>query len=172
MIQKEIWKDIVGYEGLYQISNYGRVKSLGNDKTRKERILKPIKSQKGYLRIIFCKKGKTKQFYIHCLVAENFIPNPLNLPQVNHKDENKENNCVYNLEWCDAKYNNNYGTRIEKTCKKVYQYSKRGIFIKEWDSTIDIERELEYNQGNISKCCNGKYKSAYGYIWSYEKREP
>ena len=114
---KEVWKDIQDYEGFYQVSNLGRIKSLGNSKTRKEKILKPI-YHKQYYQITLSKNNIRIQYRVHRLVAEAFIPNPDNLPQVNHKDENKLNNYVDNLEWCDALYNNNYkdkGKRISKT---------------------------------------------------------
>lgn len=110
----EIWKDIEGYEGLYQISNLGNVKSLNYNHTGLEKRLKPQKSNKGYLRIELCKNGKKKKFSIHELVADTFIENPNNLPCVNHKDENKINNNVENLEHCTYSYNNTYGNRIKK----------------------------------------------------------
>lgn len=162
----EIWRDIEGYPN-YQISNMGRVKSLGNNKTRKEKILKSGKNEKGYLIVNLFKEGKGKSFKVHRLVATAFLPNPNNLPQVNHKDENKTNNRVDNLEYCDSKYNMNYGTRTEKTQKPILQFSKTGEFIKKWDSAIQVERELGFNQGNISICCKGKLKTAYGYRWCY-----
>lgn len=111
----EIWKDIEGYEGLYQISNWGRVKSLNYNRTGKEGILKPIPTNNGYMIIGLYKNRKPNQYSIHRLVAQAFIPNPDNLPQVNHKDEDKSNNCVWNLEWCTAEYNMNYGTRNERS---------------------------------------------------------
>lgn len=166
----EIWKDIAGYEGLYQVSNWGRVKSLWFSK---EKILKGGRNNKGYLSVLLCKDGKIKRHLIHRLVAEAFIPNPLNLSEVNHKSEDKLDNRVENLEWCDHKYNNNYGTRndriSEKLSKTVLQFSKTGEFIKEWESMIEIQRQLGYSQGNISNCCTGRCKSVYGYIWKYKK---
>lgn len=166
----EIWKPIKGFEGFYEVSNLGRVRSLESGRWKNRvKILKPGKLNNGYLKVTLFKDGKPKTFLVHRLVAEHFIPNPLNLPQVNHKDENKENNCFENLEWCDAKYNSNYGTRTKKTCKKVYQYDKQGNFIREWESTMDVERELSYLHGNISQCCNRKRKSVHGFIWSYNK---
>ena len=113
---KEIFKDIEEYEGLYQISNLGRVKSL---KYGKERILKPAKDKKGYLYVCLYKQGKMKIYRVHRLVAQAFIPNPNNLPQVNHKDEDKTNNASSNLEFCDAKYNNNYGNHNKKMGEKI-----------------------------------------------------
>lgn len=118
-IEGEIWRNISNYEGLYQISNFGRVKSLGNDKLRKEKILKQTKNKKGYLRVIFCKKGIIKAFQVHRLVANTFIPNPNNFHCVNHKDENKENNCVENLEWCTYQYNLNYGTCQQRRVSNI-----------------------------------------------------
>lgn len=112
----EIWKPIANFEN-YEISNYGRVKSLNYNHANQERILVPEVTKKGYLRICLSKNNIKYKFRIHRLVAEAFIPNPDNLPQVNHKDEDKINNCVYNLEWCDNKYNNNYGTKIERAIK-------------------------------------------------------
>ena len=119
--QNEIWKDIHGYEGYYQVSNLGRIKSMERDVLQGTRIvhlhskiLKYRYDAGGYIRIVLCKNGIQKNFSLHRLVAEHFIPNPNNLPQINHKDENKENNCVDNLEWCTPKYNTNYGTRTQR----------------------------------------------------------
>lgn len=118
---KEIWKDIEEYEGLYQISNLGRVKSFPRKGTHttKERIIKFAKSNKGYLIAILKNNDVQKAFSVHRLVAKAFIPNPNNLPQVNHKDENKENNNVNNLEWCDNWYNSHYGTRLHRIAKTM-----------------------------------------------------
>ena len=110
-MKKEYWKSVVGYEGLYMVSNWGRVKSI---KFGKERILKPVTNSSGYLLVGLYKNNIEKKYSVHRLVAEAFIPNPYNLPQVNHKDENKQNNVVSNLEWCTHEYNNTYGTRIER----------------------------------------------------------
>ena len=157
MKNKENWKDIEGYQGLYQISDKGRVKSLYFGK---ERILKPGNNGQGYLHVILCKNGKMKYYKVHRLVCQTFIPNPNNLPEVNHKDENKENNSVHNLEWCSSKYNINYGTHnqrsAEKRSKPVLQFTKDGIFVNEWKSTIDVQKNLGYACGHISNCCNGK----------------
>lgn len=125
----EIWRDVVGYEGLYLISNMGRVRSLiTNGWTKgKNGILSPGTTRKGYSMVVLSKEGKPTSKAIHRLVAEAFIPNPLNLPQINHKDENKKNNKVENLEWCDAKYNTNYGGRCERcriAMKKVWAEKK------------------------------------------------
>ena len=169
MKNNEIWKDIEGYEGKYQVSNLGRVKSI---RYGKEKILSPSISNQGYIQVNLCKNGKQKWCLIHRLVALAFIPNPNNLPQINHRDEDKTNNKVENLEWCDHKYNNNYGTRIqrvvEKTSKPVLQFTKLGEFIQKWKSLTDVHINLGYSQGNISQCCNEKRKSAYGFIWKYK----
>lgn len=174
--EKEIWKDIEGYENLYQVSNLGRVKSLGNGKSRKEKILKPRKQSNGYLTVILCKEGEGKNYLVHRLVAQAFIPNPLNLPQVNHTTEDKTMNAVECLEWCTAEYNNSYATRNVriskaningKLSKKVRQYSLEGEFIKEFPSASEIQRQLGFANNNISSCCLGKRKTSNGYIWKY-----
>ena len=171
---EEKWKDIKGFEGHYQVSDKGRVKSV---KFGKERILSIRRSKFGYLLVNLWKNHKMKTFKIHRLVAQAFLPNQNNLPQVNHKDEDKTNNYVENLEWCTVKYNNIFGTRLKrvsvkatngKCSKKVLQYTLDGKFVKEWKSTHDVERNLGYAQTNISSCCLGKYKSAYGYVWKYK----
>ena len=130
MIEIEEFRDIPGYEGLYEVSNLGRVRSLET-----ERILKPSKNTWGYLFVSLYKNGIKKAVRIHRLVALAFIPNPDNLPCINHKDEDKTNNTVDNLEWCDDKYNANYGTRneriAEKTRKPVLQFDLLGNFIRE-----------------------------------------
>ena len=164
---EELWSDIDGYEGLYQVSNLGRVKSLNYNKTGKERMLKPGTDGFGYLFVILYKNRNQRLFKVHRLVANAFIPNPDVKPEVNHKDEDKTNNCLTNLEWMTSKENNNYGTRNERISKSVIQYSLYGEFIKEWPSIIQIERDLGFSPGNISQCCNGKRKSAYGYIWKF-----
>lgn len=165
----EIWKDIEGYEGLYQISNMGRIKSLGNGSSNnsKEKILKSSKDRGGYLRVDLYKNGKGKALTIHRLVAIAFLPNPDNLPEINHKDENPQNNCVSNLEWCNRSYNINYGTRTEKTQKPILQFSKTGEFVRKWDGIREVERELGLSHSHISKCCKGKLKSVGGFKWCY-----
>lgn len=167
---QEIWKDIKGFEGKYQVSNYGNVKSLNYRHTGKEQLLKPILQNNGYFCVMLYKPNK--RFLIHRLVAEAFIPNHDNLPQVNHKDEDKTNNYVVNLEWCTNKYNLNYGTVKEKIAKslskKVYQYTIDGKFVKEFESTQECGRNC-FDQGAIVRCCKGKIKTYKGYRWSYTK---
>ena len=166
---EEIWCPIKGYESMYEVSDQGRVKSIGYGK---ERILKSIRDKDGYLFVNLYKNVDHKTCKVHRLVAQTFIPNPDNLPQVNHKDENKENNSVQNLEWCTNKYNSNYGTRTQrqadKKSKPVIQYTKSGEFVKEWKSATDVERNLGFDNGYISNCCNGKRKSAYNFIWKFK----
>ena len=170
-MNNEVWKDVKDYEGHYQVSDKGRVRSL---KFGKERILKPRRDGWGYLQVNFCKNGEQKKFKVHRLVAQTFILNPNNLTEVNHRDEDKTNNKVENLEWCSSKYNSNYGTRTQrqsekmtngKLSKPVLQYTLDGEFLKEWKSTHDVERNLGYAHTNISACCLGKYKYAYGFVW-------
>lgn len=167
----EVWKDIKDYEGFYQGSNWGRVKSLERidciGHHRKERILKPKKDKYGYLQVNLWKNGKKKTFTVHRLVTEAFIPNPNNLPCINHKDECKTNNNVNNLEWCDNKYNNAYGTRTERCCKPVLQYDLEGNFIREWKSTAECGRN-GFKQGAVAACCRGELKKYKDFIWKYK----
>ena len=168
IMKKEYWKPVVGYEGHYQVSNFGRVKSI---KFGKERILKPKKNKFGYLCINLYKNNIKKEYKVHRLVAEAFIDNPDNLPQVNHRDENKLNNNADNLEWCTHEYNINYGTRTERCSKKlskpVLQYTLDGEFVREWPSTMECDRN-GYNRGNVYACCLGKRKTHKGFIWRYK----
>ena len=166
-MKKEIWKPVLGYEGLYEVSNWGRVKSLNYNHSGKEKILKPVTYKSGYLYVVLSKNNKRKHFLIHRLVAEAFIPNTDNLPQVNHKDENPLNNVVSNLEWCTSSYNINYGTRNEKISKKVLQYDLEGNFIREWVSTRECGRN-GYNYSSVAACCRGKRKKYKGFIFKYK----
>lgn len=180
----EIWLPIDDYDG-YEVSNYGRVKSLERvdslGRTVKERILKQGNDKDGYQRVQLCKDGNPKMLSVHRLVASAFIPNSNNLPQVNHIDEVKTNNHVSNLEWCTVEYNCNYGARNEKvskamsgkfgkdnpTSKQVIQLTLNNEVVKTWDSMMDVQRKLGYYQSSISQCCKGRYKSAHGYKWVY-----
>ena len=164
---KEIWRNVVNYEGLYMVSNLGNVKSLGNGNARnpnwqKERILKATKDIKGYLRVDLYKDGKKKHYKVHRLVATAFLPNPDNLPQVNHKDEDKTNNRVDNLEFCSAKYNSNFGTRIQRVSEKNRKQILCIETNKIYQSSKQIERELGYPHQSISKVCTGKRKTHKG----------
>ena len=170
---KEIWKDIKGYEGLYQVSNLGRVKSLSRKRIDRnqilpERILKPIFNEKrGYYQIYLRKNNISRTFKPHRLVAEAFIPNPDNLPEVNHKDENKVNNCVDNLEWCNRNYNMNYGTknkRIAKALSKPVKCVETDIIYR---SVHEVSRQTKIDATSISRACRGKQQIAGGYHWKY-----
>lgn len=180
-MQEEIWKDIKDYEGLYQVSNLGRVRSIPRRGTCKTlHILKPGKNHKNYLQVRLTKNSKGKTFVIHRLVAKSFILNPNDYPQVNHIDGNKLNNCVDNLEWCTNEYNMKEACRLglrdniykkgKEHCRSVSinQYDLQGKFIKKWFCVKDIERELNFDNRNICACARHKKKSAYGYIWRYE----
>ena len=163
---EEIWKPVVGYEGLYEVSNFGRVFSMHTNRVIKNRLTGR------YLQVSLSKNGKVIQPLVHRLVAEAFISNPDNLPCVNHKNEDKTDNRVENLEWCTWEYNNNYndkGKRISKTKSiEVEQWSLRGELIKVWESQQEIQRLLGFKQGNISKVCNGKRHTAHGFIWKWK----
>lgn len=165
---EEIWKTIVGYPN-YMVSNMGNVKSLNYNNTGKEKLLKPFKNRKGYLQVALHQQEKRKFYYVHRLVAQHFIDNPNNLSQVN----NPLNNCASNVEWCDSLYNNNYGAHKEKISKSNTNHpkiSKQVLCVETgvvYPSIHQIERELGYNISNISKCCTGKRKTAYGYTWKY-----
>ena len=172
---KEFWRDIEGYEGLYQISNLGRVRSF---KRNKVRVLKPVANKYGYLIVNLRKNNSLKTLSIHRLVAQAFLPNPNNFPQVNHKDEDKTNNIVSNLEWCDASYNLNYGTRNEKTSIKMINHQKlskvviqidknTNVIINIFPSLMEAERQTGCSNVTISYCCKGKRKTSGGYIWRY-----
>lgn len=194
---KEIWKNIYGYEGKYQVSNLGRIKSLSRKRwngftyaNKKEQILKPRLNQHGYLHVcLYDGNRNSKDVEIQRLVAQAFISNPNNLPCVNHKDENPQNNKVLNLEWCDYHYNNNYGnhnlklslTRQKKkyksiaikngrkASKAVAQFDLNGKQLHIFFSQSEAARETNSMQDGISRCCNGKCKSHNGYLWKLVK---
>jgi hypothetical protein len=127
--------------------------------------------RKQYLCVTLCLHGKHINTIVHRLVAKSFLPNPYDYPEVNHKDENKLNNCVDNLEWCTKKYNINYGTAIYRSAnnrgKKIIQLDKNNNFINSYNSLMDAERITGISNGNINACCKGKRKTAGGYIWKY-----
>ena len=180
MIEEE-WRDVKGYEGLYQVSNLGRVKSLNYKRTGKSKILRPQGTRLGYLRIRLFKGGECKRHYIHRLVLMTFSPveNMENL-DCNHLDENKENNNLNNLEWCTRSYNNTYNGRHKRVAEKntngkcsipIVQLSQDGKLIKVWKSSHDAERG-GFNQGAIIQCCKNKFhregNNIYkGYKWQY-----
>lgn len=180
-LKHETWKDIPNFEGIYQISNYGRVKSLKREikyeaankycryirkQNIDEKILKCSFDKDGYVKMGLSLNGTLITSRGHYLVATAFIPNPNNYPCINHKNEIKTDNTVINLEWCTVAYNNNYGSR----CKKINQYDLDGNFIKTWNSSAEICRVLGFKKrGNITSCCKKRKhcNTAYGYIWRY-----
>ena len=184
-MDKEIWKDIRESEGLYQVSNFGRVKSLkrkvyaGRGKTRwqYEKIMSGNKTNgNGYKIVSLAKDGKSKNKYIHRLVAEAFLENPNNYPCINHKDENRGNNNVDNLEFCTYKYNVTYnkahikrGLRLRnnKGSKKIYQLNEKNEIINEFPSIKEASRQLKISHQAISDCLRGMQKHSAGYKWKY-----
>lgn len=183
---EEIWKDVVGYEGLYQVSNIGNVKSLNWRGLGKPKNLYLKPHNKGYLQVELAKDGNKKCYTVHQLVATAFIPNPNNLAQINHKDEDKKNNRVDNLEWCTRSYNaaysidrhperkpNGIGRRKGSRFKginselKILQLSLDGEIVKEWSCSRDIFLKTGMSDWSISECCRGNRKTAYGYKWQY-----
>lgn len=180
---EEIWKDIPGYEGYYQVSNLGRVRSLdrviirkGNHKqTWRGCTLKNKTYSNGYKFVILTTpEYGAKSKLLHRLVAIAFIPNPNGLPQINHKNEDRTDNRVDNLEWCTAKYNINYGNRSAKhrltQIKRVFQFTLDGTFVAEYDSVTDASRITGI--GNIAAACRNKYSRAGGFLWSYTNIPP
>ena len=171
-MDKEKWRMIPDYEGSYMVSNFGNVKALNYARQGKEKLLKPILLKIGYYGVNLSKNNRHKLFFIHRLVAQAFIPNPENLPCVNHKDEDKTNNQVENLEWCSYGYNINYGKRnekhSEKMCRPVEQYTLDNEFVGVYKSAKEA---AIFNkgiwQGNISKCCRGVINQTGGYLWRY-----
>lgn len=172
-IQNEIWRDVVGYEGLYEVSNMGRVR---NAKTG--RIRKYIITTWGYTRVGLLSNGTEKKIFVHRLVAEAFVPNPdpEHKTQVNHINEDKTDNRAENLNWMTPKENCNWGTHNErarklntngKCSKRVAQYTLDGELVKIWPSLNEIERQTGWCHSYISTCCLGKRKSAYNFIWKY-----
>lgn len=183
---EEIWKDIEGFEGLYQVSNLGRIKSF--HKRIEGKIIKLAPDKDGYCLVGLHKNKRTCRRRVHRLVAQTFIPNHQNLPQVNHIDGNKQNNRVDNLEWCtnqeniihsfkvlkripvypNLKENSKWQKYIETVKKRVIKFDINMNKIQEYDSLMDAERENNINHLHISKCCRGIYKTAGGYIWRYK----
>lgn len=168
---REIWKDIKNYEGLYQVSNLGRIRSLNYLHTKKIAILKLIVRGNGYHGVSLCKKGIKKSVFVHRVVAETFIPTPNNKFQINHKDGNKFNNTIDNLEWVTPKENMKHSIEkglSHKARHKVEQYSLNGKLIKVWDSIKEIKKALNISISHISSCANGKRETTQGYRWKYK----
>ena len=156
---EEIWKDIEGFEGKYQISNTNKVKS---NHFGKSIILKPALNTGGYNSVSLSLNNKAKSVTLHRLIMTAFIANPDNKPCINHIDGNKLNNSLSNLEWCTYKYNNIYNNKSKKNCIAISQYDLEGNFIKDWESARQVYRQLKIQYKNICKCCKGKRKKAGG----------
>lgn len=181
------WRPVVGYEGLYEVNNLGEVRSLdrtvncnGGSANIKGRILTQHQAYNGYLRVALCSNGIMKNKLAHRLVAEAFVPNddPEHKTQCNHKDEDKTNNRASNLEWCNQKYNNEYGTRVlratinnrnnpKQNCRRVNRYTLDGEFIDTWPSLKEVERSLGFSFTNIQCVCKRKTGKSNGYQWRY-----
>lgn len=187
----EIWKDIQGYEGLYQVSNLGNVKSLnwGNKGYARNLYLK--KHNKGYLQVELAKDGIKKMFTVHRLVALHFVDGYANGLVVNHRNENKRDNRAENLEWCTHSENVRYSLDLHpefenllmqrmgeirnrpkkgmaiKRKEKIVQVSRSGELVRVWESAISIKHELGYNEWSITECCKGNRQTAYGYKWRF-----
>lgn len=183
---EEIWRPVKGYEGLYEVSNEGRVRSvdrivkspINNNPTvcRKGLILKQINSVRNCKRVNLSKNGNSCLIFVHRLVARafpEFCGKWFEGCVINHKDENPANNKAENLEVCTAKYNSNYGTaierRVEKQSKLINQYTLDGEFVKQWNRASEIEETIGINGRNVRNCCSGKRKSTGGYQWEYAK---
>lgn len=161
----EEWKDVKGFERYYEISNKGNLRRKG-----KSNFIKFRKNKDGYYLVNLCADGIRKTMQIHRIVAETFIPNPNSYPCVNHKDEDKNNNSVSNLEWCTVEYNNNYGKRENNKKRKVAQMDlPTGSILKIFPSILLASKEANINPGGISNVLKGKAKTAGGYFWKYLK---
>lgn len=178
---QEIWKDINGYVGLYQVSNLGRVRSLDHKvknkngyRIAKGKILsfKKSGSRNEYNSVGLSKNSKCEYYTVHSLVMNTFTEKPCYKCEINHIDENTRNNRLDNLEWCTRKYNTNYGNhnkRVSETkSKKVIQYDLQGNLINEFKSAKNAAEILCICRSAITHCCNGRSKTSNGYIWRYE----
>lgn len=163
---EEIWKDIKEYEGLYQVSNVGRVKRVATN-----RVLQPYRNKVGYLLVYLCKNGKRKTHRIHRLVAQSFIQNPENKPEVNHLDENKINNMVSNLEWSTRKENCNYGTRNERLSIPIIATNLKTGESREFYGSNECARQLSLNNAHITSVLKGRLKQTGGYTFQYKEEE-
>ena len=179
MSKGEVWKDVIGYEGFYKVSDRGNVYSVRRICTSGRKLgghlLKPCYDKDGYLHVSLCKNGVMKTKRIHRLVAEAFTPNQNNYLEINHKDEDKTNNRVENLEWCTRGYNNNHGTRIERVSKKVRAVNIETGEVITFNSTQEAVRK-GYSSGAVSQASRGIYNTGGGNLykghrWYYEEGE-
>ena len=178
---QEIWKDIANYEGRYQVSNLGRVK------TQSGIIRRTKRNNRGYVQISLSKNGHDSYFLLHRLVAQSFISNPNNFPQVNHKDEDKSNNMAENLEWCTNAYNRHYGTGIcrmashhdyqelskinsqKESTGRVNQFDLKRNLIHVWESATAAEKITGHSHGAILRCCRKELNQSCGFVWRFEE---
>lgn len=182
LLPYEIWRDIPGFEGEYQVSTMGNVRTIehlvpwrGRLYHVKSKLIKKQIGTKGYIIVRVHKNGVGKTLKVHKLIKNTFHgPNPKDKPEINHIDENKDNNSISNLEFCDSDYNNNYGTRNEriketlrKQLKPINQYDINHNFIKRWESSIDIQETLGIKSHLITRCCRGVGKTVHGFVWKY-----
>lgn len=172
------WKSVKGYEELYEVSDKGYIRSLPKICKKMEgkelkdylysgKILKPYVDRKGYLKVKLYKDGAGKVKFVHRVVLESFVGNPKELPQINHKNEDKTDNSLHNLEWCSASYNVNYGTRNKALEKPIRQMSKDGKVLNEFKSASEAAKHTGLHQSLISQCCIGKRKTTGGYRWQF-----
>lgn len=180
---EEIWKDIIGYEGIYQVSSNGKVRSVdrevfepcGKIRQHKSRLLKPTVEKVGYELVTLSKSGEIKTFRVHRLVAQAFLENLENKKEVNHKNANKSDNRIENLEWCTSLENNAHAVKnkLRKPPKnpkrldpiKIAQFTLDGIYVRDWPSVGSVRKELGFSDTSILKCLRGQYKSSNGFIW-------
>lgn len=179
---KEVWKDIPNFEGYYQVSSTGKVRSLerkfvnkrNQHRTYPSKILKPTVMPNGYLQVNLKKQGKTFRRFVHRLVATVFVPNEFGYKTVNHIDENKQNNCISNLEWCSQRYNNNYGTRLKRAIqsrsKRIALIDKDGDVIATFKNSIVAGTLLKIDSRLIRGVAEGSHRTAGGYMWKYLKK--
>ena len=174
---KEQWKAVNGYEGLYEVSNAGKIRSVDHyvrsrycNRLVKGRIMKQQTDKDGYKKVCLCKENVRKTFFVHRIVATAFIENSHKYPCINHIDENKQNNRADNLEFCTVQYNTAYGNGIYKRSskrKKAINQIKNGIIVSIWDSATNASKATKISRGNIVSCLNGYRKTAGGYSWEY-----
>ena len=171
-VNMEVWKEVVGYEGLYLVSDTGRIQ---NAKTN--RILRPCTHKIGYQSVMLYRNGNCKRMLVHRIVADAFVVNPHGYYVVNHIDENKANNTASNLEWCSAQKNMNHGTINDRLSavrghdarakRKVNQIDVNGVSVAVWESIAEASRATNTSKTSILNCCKGKQKTANGYAWKY-----
>lgn len=176
-MDKEVWCDVKGFEGKYQVSNCGRIKSLNYNHTGKAKILRPVKTRNGYMQIGLVKNGERKWYKVHRLVLSAFSPvADMDELQVNHINEIKADNRLENLEWCTCKDNCNHGTRNDRSAENrsipIVQLTLEGKLVKAWESSMEAKRIDGFNPGAINQCCKNKFNKEgnniyKGYRWMY-----